>query len=272
MTKPSSYRWLSLIAVPFSLALASNTLAAQAVPNAPTTATADQSQQPRPVQDLSAPVPMSTPEGTADSLMAHRRYQAAIEAYKQVKPPTAAVWNKMGIAYQMMFNVTEAQRCYENSLRLDPRNGNVLNNLGTIYDSQKDYRSAVRMYHKALKIDAKSPLVLKNLGTDLLAQHKYEKGWEYYKQALAIDPQVFDRNSGPRVENPASVEQRGAMNYYMAKGCVRAGDPERAVEYLRLAITEGFMSRKKLAADTEFATLHGIPSFDRLIADEQQQQ
>ena len=268
MTRPGSCRWLFVVTVLFGLALASSTLQAQTASN---TAGNPVPQAPAPSQGLAVPQPPPSPEGVGDSMMAHRRYQAAIEAYKLVKPPTAAVWNKMGIAHQMMFNTTEAEHCYESSLRLDPKNPNVLNNLGTIYDSQKDYRSAVRMYHKALKIDPKSPLVLKNMGTDLLAQHKYEKGWEFYKQALAIDPQIFDRTGGPRVENPATVEQRGAMNYYMAKGCVKAGDPERAVEYLRLAITEGFMSRKKLATDTEFATLHGIPAFDRLIADEEKQ-
>ena len=85
------------------------------------------------------------------------------------------------------------------------------------------------MYRKALKIDPNSALIHKNLGTNLLAQHKYKKGWEYYKAALAIDPAIFDHNSRPRVENPASVAERGAMNYYMAKGCVRAGMPERAI-------------------------------------------
>ena len=228
-----------------------------------------------PSQTPLARVPMQpppTPEAIGDSMMAHRRYQAAIEAYKQVKPATASALNKMGIAYQLMFNNDDAERCYEASLRLDPKNANVWNNMGTIFDSQKDYRSAVRMYKKALKIDPKSPLVMKNMGTDLLAQHKYEKGWEYYKAALTLDPQIFDRDGGgPRVENPASLEQRGAMNYYMAKGCVRAGENERAIDYLRLALTEGFTSRKKLAEDSEFAGLHGMPEFDRLLAEQEKQ-
>jgi tetratricopeptide (TPR) repeat protein len=223
------------------------------------------------VEIVAAPQPPPTPEALADSLMAHRRYQAAIEAYKQVKPPTAAIFNKMGIAYQMLFNGADAMRCYQASLHLDPKNSNVLNNLGTIYDSQKDYGSAVRMYRKALKIDPKSPLILKNMGTDLLAQHKFEKGWEYYKQALEIDPEIFDRNAGPRIENPASVEQRGAMNYYMAKGCVRAGDTDRAIEYLRMALNEGFTNPKKLASDGEFAGLHGIPAFDLLLSEQEKQ-
>ena len=177
--------------------------------------------------------------------MAHHRYQAAIEAYKQSPAMTADVWNKMGISFQMMFNLQDATRCYEASLKLEPKNVNVLNNLGTVYDSLKQYKMAVKMYHKALKIDPKSALVLKNFGTDLLAQHQYKKGWEVYKTALAVDPQIFDQNPGPRVENPASVQDRGAMNYYMAKGCVRAGKNDRAIEYLRMALNEGFTNPKK---------------------------
>ena len=45
--------------------------------------------------------------------MAHQRYQAAIEAYKKAPTDDAAVWNKMGIAYQMMFNLTDAMHCYQ---------------------------------------------------------------------------------------------------------------------------------------------------------------
>ena len=225
----------------------------------------------KPAHIQTIPLPQPTPESIGDSLMAHHRYQAAIQAYKQAPQDLASVWNKMGIAYQMMFNVPDATRCYQKSLRLDPKNVNVLNNLGTVYDSQKDYREAVRMYQKALKIDPKSPLVLKNLGTDLLAQRKYKKGWETYQKALAIDPQIFDNNSGPRVENPASVQERGAMNYYMAKGCVRAGKNDEAIQYLRKAMDEGFVTPRKIATDLEFAGLHGLPAFDQLVAQQNRQ-
>jgi tetratricopeptide (TPR) repeat protein len=212
--------------------------------------------------------PQPTPEALGDSLMAHKRYQAAIEAYKQSVVTSAGLWNKMGIAFQMLFDLQDATRCYRASLKIQPKNVNVLNNLGTVYDSLKQYKSAVKMYRKALKVEPKSALVLKNLGTDLLAQHQYKKGWETYQAALAIDPQIFDRTGGPKVENPASVQDRGAMNYYMAKGCVKAGKNDRAIEYLRMALNEGFTNPKKIASDQEFAGLHGIPAFDRLLTDQ----
>ncbi len=51
------------------------------------------------------------------------------------------------------------------------------------------------------------------------------------------------------------------MNFYMAKSCARAGMNDRAIEFLRLALNEGFTeaSPKRVNADREFASdLHGI--------------
>lgn len=212
----------------------------------------------------------ATPEQIGDALMAHQRYQAAIEAYKKAPRNDAVVWNKMGIAYQLMFNLVDAMHCYKTSYKLNPKNSNVLNNLGTVYDALKEYHNAEGMYHKALKIEPDSALIRKNLGTNLLAQRKYQKGWEQYKAALKIDPAIFQANSRPRVENPASVSDRGAMNYYMARGCLRAGMPDRAIEYLRMALNEGFTNPKKIIADNEFASLHGMPAFEELLSSQTQ--
>ena len=216
-----------------------------------------------------APVVQPTPEQVGDALMGHQRYQAAIEAYKKAPRDSADVWNMIGIAYQMMFNQHDAIRCYQTSLRMNPRNAHVLNNLATVYDSLRDYGAAERMYHRAIKLDPHSALFYKNLGTNLLAQHKYKKGWEVYKTALTIDPHVFEDHSSPRAENPASTKDRGAMNYYMAKGCVRAGMNDCAIEYLRMALNEGYISPKKIAADREFASLRGLPAFEQLLAAQQ---
>jgi len=70
------------------------------------------SQTPSQTQDASAgpavtvPSPPPTHEELGDTLSVHRRYQAAIEEYGKATS-SAAVWNKMGIAYQMMFNLKD---------------------------------------------------------------------------------------------------------------------------------------------------------------------
>ncbi|HMG87566.1 MAG TPA: tetratricopeptide repeat protein [Terracidiphilus sp.] len=242
----------------------------------PAVTPSDSAQKPAPPESVPKPAaPAATSatlpktpatfEQVGDALMAHQRYQAAIEAYKKAPPDDAAVWNKLGIAYQLMFNLTDAMHCYKTSYKLNPKNSTVLNNLGTVYDALKEYHNAEKMYRKALKIDPGSALILKNLGTNLLAQHKFAKGWAEYQAALKVDPLIFEDNSRPRIENPASISDRGAMNFYLAKGCVRAGMPLRAIEYLRMALNEGYTSPKKIIADNEFAALHGLPEFEELL-------
>lgn len=228
-----------------------------------------QSSSPSP-PSASAATPQTppTPEQLGDTMAAHQRYQAAIAAYSKAPQMSAAIWNKMGIAYQMLFNSKDATRCYKESLKLDPANAQVMNNLATVYASLKLYGQADRMYRKALKLDPKSAIVLKNYGTNLLAEHKYNRGWEAYKQALAIDPEIFADHNGPAVENPSNVQERGAMNYYMAAGCARAGYTDCALQYLRMALDEGFTTRKKVESDIQFASLRDNPAFKQLLAEQ----
>jgi tetratricopeptide (TPR) repeat protein len=219
-----------------------------------------------PAQPVTSPQFKPTPEQVGDSLMAHQRYQAAIEAYKNAPQDSSEAWNKMGVAYQLMLNTEDAARCYTTSLKLDPKNSVAINNMGSVYMSRKEFGKAERSYRKALKLDPHSALFEKNLGTALLAERKYKKGWESYQAALAIDPAIFDHSTSVRVENPASIQDRGAMNFYMAKTCARAGMNERAVDYLRLALNEGFTTPKKILADAELAPLRSVPAFQQLLA------
>jgi tetratricopeptide (TPR) repeat protein len=199
-------------------------------------------------------------------MMVHQRYQAAIEAYRRASQDSPAVWNKMGIAHQMMFNLQEAAHCYQVSMTLDPTNPHVMNNLGTVYESQKRYGDAERMYRRAIRLAPGSAVVYKNLGTALLVQRNYKKGWEAYETALSLDPNIFLDRKSPKVQDPGSAQDRGAMNYYMARGCVRAGLNDCAIAYLRRALNEGFANEKKIEADSEFAGLRSIPAFQQLLA------
>jgi tetratricopeptide (TPR) repeat protein len=247
-----------------------------ATPRVLPTQASDQSPAPAPtppaIQAAAPAHTQPTAEQEGDSLSAHQHYQAAIAAYSKAPQMTAEIRNKMGIDYQMMFNSKDATRCYKESLQIDPHNPQVLNNLATVYASLKEYGQADRLYRKALRFNPGSALILKNLGTNLLAEHKYNKGWEAYQQALAIDPQIFADRGSPSVENPSSIQERGAMNYYMAAGCARAGEAECALQYLRLALDEGFTTRKKVANDSEFASLRDNPAFKQLLAEQQRSQ
>ena len=298
MHKPNSVRWLYVLAALAALPVLAQTGRSQGTTHSAadspfvqpvTTADGSQLSVPRPgsssIEPQLAPAkspgegapavkavqgPPPTPEESGDALQVKQRYQAAIQAYAKIEHRSATVWNKMGISYQMMFNLKDAMRCYNESLKLNPRNALVMNNLATAYDAQKDYKRAEKLYRKALKISPRSAMILKNLGTNLLVQHQYKKGWKAYQEATAIDPDIFNDSSAPKSQNPASTEQRGALNYYMARGCLHSGQTACALEYLRLALNEGFTTPKKLASDSDFAVLRDNPEFKELLASQQQ--
>jgi hypothetical protein len=46
---------------------------------------------------------------------------------------------------------------------------------------------------------------------------------------------------------------------------------ECAIDYLRMALNEGFTDPKKIEADSEFASLRGVPAFEQLLASQKQQ-
>jgi tetratricopeptide (TPR) repeat protein len=231
-------------------------------------ATAETSSR-EPVGAPAAQLPLLSAEQAADLQYFHQRYQAAIEEYKKVGQPSAAVWNKMGIAYQMLYDLKDADRCYKRAHKMDARNTDVLNNLGTVQDSMMDFAEAEKSYREALQIDPNSATILRNLGTNLIMQHKHEQGAAAYKQALALDPHIFDASSGPTAIHPSSSDERGTTNYFKAKSCARAGLDDCALTYLRKAFDEGSATIKKVDKESDFDRLRTTDAYARLVALEQ---
>jgi len=112
---------------------------------------------------------------------------AAIAAYQQAAQDSAAVWNKMGMAYQMMYNSQEAVRCYQASLKLNPDNPHVLNNL----EPSTTRRSFMASGADVSPGDTSGA----GLGADLQESRErpawrsqLQKGWEAYQTALSLTP------------------------------------------------------------------------------------
>jgi len=209
--------------------------------------------------------PPPDPEQLGDAFMLHQRYQAAIESYRKATP-SSDVWNKMGIAYQMMNGSDAASHCYKESLKLNPRNGHALNNYGSLYFSLRQFATADRMYRKALALEPHSATIQLNLGTNLITEHRFEEGWEHYRSALEIDPLAFENETSPRIGNPSLSHDRGAVNYYLARGFAQSGMMETAIDHLRTAISQGFTNARKIEADNSFAALRGISAYQDLLS------
>ena len=128
------------------------------------------------------------------------------------------------------------------------------------------YAARIRQYNRALKLTPNSASIHSNLGTAWFARKNYEKASEEYEKALAIDPEVFEhRGSNGVLLQERSVSERAKFHYYLAKTYAKAGVHDRALQYMRKALEEGFKERKKFVEEPEFAALQQMPEFKELI-------
>jgi tetratricopeptide (TPR) repeat protein len=207
------------------------------------------------------------PEKRADIMMARKMYREAAETYKQGPLDSAVIWNKIGIAYHQMLQLDTAKKNYEKAIKLDPKYSEAINNLGTVYYAKKSYRKATGYYKRALKLSPNSASVYSNLGTAYFARKKYQEAADAYQTALSLDKEVFEHHGtyGVLLEE-RSVEERAKFHFYLAQTYAKAGMNDRALQYIRKALEEGFRDKKKLMEDKEFVNLRELPEFKELMA------
>jgi tetratricopeptide (TPR) repeat protein len=208
-------------------------------------------------------------EQRGDILMAKKMYREAIEVYREGSLDSAVLWNKIGIAYHQMMQVDEAKKHYDKAIKLNPKYSEAINNLGTIYYSKKSYRRAINQYRRALKVTPNSASIYSNLGTAEFARKKYKEALEAYQKALSLDPEVFEhRSTYGTLLQERTVGERARFHYYLAKTYAQAGNTERAMQYIRMALEEGFKERDKLMEEPEFEKLRDTAEFKELMASE----
>jgi tetratricopeptide (TPR) repeat protein len=213
------------------------------------------------------PAVVLTPEMRGDIFMAEKRFREAAEMYQENSKGSAVMLNKTGIAYHQMLQLDVAEKYYRLALRTDPKYAEAVNNLGTIYYAKKSFRRAVNQYKKALRMNPESASVWSNLGTGYFARKDYVHASEAWQQALKLNPEVFESRSTQGVLlQERSVEEHAKFHYYMAQTYAKAGVNDRALQYIRKALEEGFKERKKIEDDPAFAAMKELPEFKELMA------
>jgi tetratricopeptide (TPR) repeat protein len=208
-----------------------------------------------------------TPEMRGDIFMARKMYREAAEAYLDGSKTDGVLLNKTGIAYHQMQDLKTARKYYERAIRAKPEYAEAINNLGTIYYADKGYRRAINQYKKALRYSPDSASIYSNLGTAYFARKDYKDASIAYEKALQLDPEVFEtRNTRGVLLQERNVEERAKFHYYLAKTYAKGGQNDRALQYIRKAIEEGFKDKKKFLQDPEFAKLKDLPEFKELMA------
>lgn len=209
-------------------------------------------------------------ERKGDVLMARKQYRDAIETYSnllRLDRKNAVVHNKLGIAYHQLLQFGAARSSYERAIKFNKNYAEAINNVGTVYYAQKNHKKAIRMYEKALQLAPNSASMHSNLGIALFARKKYDEAFSSFRRALELDPEVFEhRSTYGTLLQERSVEDRARFHFFLARTYAAAKDFERALNYLRKALEEGFRETKKIYEDPAFAELVKTAQFTELMA------
>ena len=123
------------------------------------------------------------------------KYQMALDKLqraREAKPDYAPVYDVLGLLYQRMGQPVEAERYFQQSLKLDADNSSTLNNYGQFLCSQDRVDEAEKQFLAA----AQNPLYdapeipYANIGTCTYLHNQPDKASEYFTRALALNPQI----------------------------------------------------------------------------------
>lgn len=241
-------------------------LAAQTAPTTPPESNFRAASSPESTLRPATPSAPLTAEMRGDIFMARKMYREAVEAYSEGNTGSAVLVNKIGIAHHQMLQLDNARKQYERAIKMSPKYSEAINNLGTIYYAKKNYRRAITHYKRALVVSPNSASIYSNLGTAFFARKKYKDAFEAYQKAVELDPEVFEhRGTNGVLLQERSVEERAKFHFYLSKTYAKAGNAERALQYMRKAIEEGFKERNKFMEESEFTPLRELPEFKQLM-------
>ena len=265
--------------------------AAQTPPTGTQNPPAVEEAAPRPARVGPPPQSASAPqlEIQADTLRAEKSYADAIDYYRAAikKAPTAGLWNKIGITELQFGRHKDAIKSFNHALKLDPKLAEAYNNRGAVYyisgaqqqalaeragksvpgGALKNYRKAVSEYQKALAIREYNASYHSNLGTAYFALKELPAAINQYVRAMQIDPQVFEHRSQTGIAaQMSSPEDRAYYSFVLARLYAKVGDLDRALEYLRKAMEDGYKEINSVYKEDEFAALRKDPRFAELMS------
>lgn len=197
-------------------------------------------------------------EMRAQILMARKDYAEAIKAYDQLlkkDPKNAGMLNQLGIAYQELGDLEEAEHSYKKAIHADKTYVSAINNLGALEYSKANYRKAIKYYRKAVVMpDGDRAVIYSNLGFAYFGNHEYSPALTAFGHALALDPDIFSRKSGAgAIIQQRSATDPGMLYFLVAKSYAKAGDAEQTAHYLKVARDDGYKNFVSAKTDPDFA-------------------
>ena len=180
------------------------------------------------------------------------------------KPKDAELLDKIGVAYQELNDMQQAETYYRRAAEFDRHFYSPLNNLGTIEFGRRRYKTAVKWYAKAIRVNPHVATTFSNMGYAYLAWNKSPQAILAFRQAILLDPGIFE-NRGDRssVVEENGGPKSGVYYYTLAKTFALLGDADSCAHFLKMARDEGYKKFTDALKDPAFRSVLKDP---RVIA------
>ena len=128
-----------------------------------------------------------------DGLSNHQKqnYSEAEKIYNEVlklSPNNAIVFYLLGTLMAQNNKNDLAEELLKKSIKINPKNADAQYNLGNVFQKQKNYSDSISSYYNAIKIYPKYIKAYYNLAEIFSEQNEYEKSIIQYKKILEINP------------------------------------------------------------------------------------
>ena len=124
------------------------------------------------------------------NLYTEKNFEKVIEKTRKLlkKDPTQTIfYNLIGLSYRQLNNLEQAERVFNQGLKVNPNSASILVNLGAVYRAQEKYDEAKKTIKLALKINEKNFSALINYANILRELNQNLEAIDYYKKAMLIN-------------------------------------------------------------------------------------
>ncbi len=97
-----------------------------------------------------------------------------------LQPNMGVLWMNLGICYEEMEHLDEAEKCFTKALSRSPNDDLALSNLAALYIKKSEPQKALNCAEKALRLNAKEPLIRTNISQAHLMMGNWKEGWASY--------------------------------------------------------------------------------------------
>ncbi len=129
---------------------------------------------------------------TAEKLIGEKHYQEALaccdRALAEDPEDVEALLYKGYLFVEFFHDNDSAKTCYEEALRINPRNAEAWRLVGVVFHNLERYRKAISCYNRAVRINRRNHRVWKDKGDALNCLGRSRKAIACYRKAVEENP------------------------------------------------------------------------------------